>query len=164
MNIFAYHLPLDALPLYGNNEPVLTSLGCENIELFEEIGFMGFYPEPLTASSYIESINRYYDFEATHIIPGDKTEIKGIAVVSGDGTSFFRKAITHNRLNPVKKIDAFITGESTEWIYSLAKENSIAYSAIGHNRSEEVGPALLGRHLAEKFKLEFSFIKEDNPF
>ena len=155
INLYAYHLPLDFLFDFGNNAPVLSSLKMSNIKPFESIGYIGNFKKPMDSKKYSILLDKYYQTTGIHI---PKTgEIKNVAIVSGNGVSYFQKAIENG-------VDAFITGESSEWVYNLAKENNVAFSAMGHYKSECIGVKLLGEHLNKKFKIKVEFFTEDNPF
>jgi len=166
INLFAYHLPLDAHKKYGNNYPVLKYLNCKKIENMADIGYIGTLKNPVLQKKFFQKLDSLYSNKGTHIANYDsKKKIRKIAIVSGGGQSYLNNVIEYNRLiHPKKRIDAFITGEGTEWVTSLCKENDLCYSAMGHNKSEEIGVQLLGKHLAKKFNLKYNFIKDNNPF
>ncbi len=170
INLFGYHLPLDALPELGNNHPVLKSLGVAEPEVMFEIGYVGELAQPKSVADFQQELDKYYGREGVHVFPENVSEVKKIAIVSGNGTDFFRELLYHKEgLQPgyeglVKDVDAYITGEGTEWVYSLVHDFGVGYSAMGHYTSEKIGPTLLGQHLAEKFSLEFEFIDDPNPF
>ncbi len=157
ITLFAYHLPLDFLSEYGNNRPALLALGANDPEPLENIGYIGDLPSSETPQTIVEKLSAFYSAEGTHIVPNGLKQIKRIAMVSGGGAGFFRAAIAAGA-------DCFITGEGTEWVYNLCQENSVMFSAMGHYRTETVGPQKLGAHLQQKFEIELEFYTEDNPF
>jgi putative NIF3 family GTP cyclohydrolase 1 type 2 len=63
----------------------------------------------------------------------------------------------------VQGLDAFISGEISEQTVHLARELGIHYYAAGHHATERYGVQALGRHLAERFSLEYRFVDIDNP-
>lgn len=168
INLFAYHLPMDALENMGNNHPVLVDLDAQEIELFSEIGYRGHLNDPMAPEDFFDWLDDYYSTTGTHIKPQNLDSIQNVVVVSGAGQSFFRTAIAQNESAAVagkgRFVDAFVTGEGTEWVYPLSIEHNVAYSAMGHYSSEEIGPRLLATHLSERFDLETFFITEENPF
>jgi dinuclear metal center YbgI/SA1388 family protein len=155
INLFAYHLPLDFLIKYGNNEPVLKFLGVLKTIPLRQTGYIGVLKKEISCEDFFIKLNKFYSTSGVHIPRRGK--IKTVGIVSGGGTSFFPEALS-------KKIDAFISGEGTEWVYQLCQDNNVAYSAMGHYKSECIGPRLLGEHLKNKFKLNHMFIEENNPF
>ena len=61
------------------------------------------------------------------------------------------------------RLDAFITGEVSEWVMNVAREESIHYLACGHHATERLGVRALGEHLARHFGLTVEFIDVPNP-
>ena len=163
INLFAYHLPLDVVENYGNNHSVLKDFQCSDIELFADYGYLGTLPKEMSATKFTAMLNIYYSTKGRHVIPKETGGISRIAMLSGQGTGFMRNVVDHNESTD-QKIDAFITGEGTEWSYSLAQENNILYSAMGHYKSEVIGPKKMAAHLEEKFQIETAFFEEPNPF
>lgn len=157
ISLFAYHLPLDFSPEYGNNRPVLELLNLSEIESFKEIGYIGKTPAPWSQNDFFNQIEKLYNSPGTHIFPENEQEINRVAIVSGGGASYFQAAIDAGA-------DAFITGEGTEWAYHMARENEVTFSAMGHYTTEMVGPRLIGEHLKERFDLEVTIVEEKNPF
>ncbi|MDH5718217.1 MAG: Nif3-like dinuclear metal center hexameric protein [Spirochaetia bacterium] len=157
INLFAYHLPLDASIKWGNNFPILKKLRAVPKENISNIGYTGILKHPVTYEEFFNTIGKIYKTKGVHIKPQNKKIVKKVGVIAGRAVDFFRESILLN-------IDAFVTGEGTEWIYSMALENEISFSAMGHNKSEEIGIKLLSEHLQKKFKINTEFIAEDNPF
>ncbi|MDH4262449.1 MAG: Nif3-like dinuclear metal center hexameric protein [Spirochaetia bacterium] len=155
INLFAYHLPLDFLNEYGNNAPVLRDLKLSNIKPFENTGYSGKLKTPMDSYKFSILLDKYYHTTGFHIPKNGK--IQHVAIVSGNGVSYLQKAIDQG-------FDAFITGENSEWVYNLAIENNIAFSSMGHYKSECIGVKLLGGHLEKKFKIKVDFFSEENPF
>lgn len=159
MNLFAYHLPLDAHPLYGNNAGFLIDMGIDNPQPFEDIGFYGILPSSLNIKEYKNKIDTYFSREGIHIIPETiaNKKIKNIGIISGAGQSSLKKAA-------LMGCDAFISGESSEQSYSISLENNIVFSVMGHNKTEETGVKKISNFLKENHSLETIFIAENNPF
>ncbi len=60
-------------------------------------------------------------------------------------------------------LDAYVTGEASEWVMNVAREAGIHYLACGHYATERLGVRALGEHLAERFGIEVTFIDVPNP-
>ena len=58
--------------------------------------------------------------------------------------------------------DCFITGEISEQIPAIAKENDIAFISAGHHATERYGVQALGQHLSQKYSLDYQYIDIDN--
>ncbi len=161
IHLYAYHLPLDAHPELGNNAPVLRRMGAENPERLADIGFMGELPAEISVESYCRLVDSVYGNNAIHIIPEEiksgNRGIQKVGIVSGAGYSYFEKAIAAG-------CHAFISGESTEWVYAMAREAGVIFSAVGHNKSEEIGVTNLMEFVRSQWGLETFFIGEKNPF
>ena len=156
LNLVAYHLPLDCHESLGNNVPVLKELNLADIVPIDAPLFGGEFTDPESLDAFSNRLKSY--FKQCNLIqcPSDKL-IRKVAICSGAGQTYFRKAIEWGA-------DFFITGEGTEWVYSMAIEHNCHYAAVGHNTGERVGVQLLGNQLAKEFSLEFTFVTEDNPF
>ena len=159
INLYAYHLPLDAHPEVGNNAQICKRLGLGSIEPFGEykgqlIGMKGYIEETEKDEVFkrIESVMS----KKCLIYPFGSDGIKSIAVISGGGQKDVAQAIE-------AKIDLFITGEVSEFIMHLAKEEKIHFIAAGHYATEKFGILALGEHLSKQFAIETLFIDIPNP-
>lgn len=160
INLFAYHLPLDAHPELGNNAQLGLTLGLTAQGRFgeQDLGFLG----ERTASA---SFDRAEDL-AQHIknklnrpvvlVNGAQRAIKKIAWCSGGAQSYFEAAIAAGA-------DAFITGEISEPQAHYARECGVAYLACGHHASERFGAPAVAAHVAAQLGLAHEFIDIDNP-
>jgi putative NIF3 family GTP cyclohydrolase 1 type 2 len=59
--------------------------------------------------------------------------------------------------------DAYITGEVSEPTVHSAREQGVQFFAAGHHATERYGVQALGRLMAERFGLAFTFLDCDNP-
>ncbi|MDH5721034.1 MAG: Nif3-like dinuclear metal center hexameric protein [Spirochaetia bacterium] len=157
INLFAYHLPLDAHQKAGNNYPLLKELKAKNISSFSGIGCIGDLKKPLSHDDYFSWLDKRFYTKGVHIRPKGKDIVKKVAVVSGRAVEFFKDACSLGA-------DAFVSGEGTEWVYSLALESGVCFSAMGHYKTEETGILLLKKHIEKIFSVECEFIEEENPF
>jgi putative NIF3 family GTP cyclohydrolase 1 type 2 len=82
--------------------------------------------------------------------------VSTLGIISGGGQREFYTAIEEG-------LDAYITGEVTEWVMNVAKETGTHYLAAGHYATERLGVRALGQHLAERFGIEVEFIDVPNP-
>ena len=160
ISLIAYHLPLDAHPQFGNNAGIFRALNLSGPIPFgmakgNAIGFLGSFEKPLSRNEAQERIRAGINPDARfHFFGPD--EIRKVAVCSGGAQSLFSEAIR-------QKADLYITGEESEWVYHLAKEEKAHYAAAGHHATERFGPMLLAVHLKEKFGLDAEFIDVENP-
>lgn len=160
ISLLAYHLPLDAHPVYGNNVQLAQVLGLSVEGSFgtatnSAIGLYGRLPRPMHATDLAEHIGSVLDRQPLHIGDGG-APIQTVAWCSGAAQGFIEEAV---RLG----VDAYLTGEVSEQTVHLAREHGIHFYAAGHHATERYGARALGEHLAGHFGIEQQFIDIDNP-
>lgn len=160
ISLLGYHLPLDAHPVYGNNAQLFKKLNLVKrgpFGLYEgkNIGFTGYTKKKEDINDFEKKIKQVIDKDILILKFGSKL-IKKVAICSGGAPGLVREAIK-------KKADVFLTGEATEWVYHLCKEDKIHYIAAGHHATERFGIQALGNHLQKKFKIKVRFIDLPNP-
>jgi dinuclear metal center YbgI/SA1388 family protein len=159
VSLIAYHLPLDAHPVFGNNAQLVQKLGIE-LELPEkrevtDIIFVGNLAEAMSVRDFTAKVTDVLQRTPLCIADPDK-KIKKIAVCSGGAQDYFNQALKYD-------VDAFLTGEICEYIVHVARETGVAYIAAGHHATEKYGIQTIGEHAAQKFNLEYKFIDIENP-
>jgi len=158
INLFAYHLPLDAHAELGNNAQLAARLGwaVEGRFADQDIGFFG---RPAggacTAGQIAQRIADCTGREPLLVGDADRHVAK-VAWCSGGAQGYFEQAIALGA-------DLYVSGEISEQTVHLARESGVPYIAAGHHATERYGAEALGRHLAEKFGLQCDFIDIDNP-
>lgn len=160
INLFAYHLPLDAHPELGNNAQLGLLLGLNAQSHFGEQD-LGFFGERVGAEGFesAEELAQGVELKLNRpvvLVNGSQRAIKKIAWCSGGAQSYFEAAIAAGA-------DAFITGEISEPQAHLARECGVAYLACGHHASERYGAPALAAHVAAQLGLQHEFIDIDNP-
>lgn len=157
ISLLAYHLPLDAHPVYGNNAQLAAVLGTEAEGWFGEqaVGAYGPLQSPQALGDWAKHIGKGLEREPLVIGDPDKTICRA-AWCSGGAQGYFDEAI---RLG----VDAFVTGEVSEYNFHLAQETGVAFVSAGHHATERFGVSVLGEHLAGQFGLEHRFIDIPNP-
>jgi len=160
LNLIAYHLPLDAHGEYGNNAVAARDFGLVEIESFavhegRSIGFKGRFPEAISADELVRRTEALYAREPLVYASGPDP-VESLGIVSGGAQKELYQAIDEG-------LDAYLTGEVSEWVMNVAREAGIHYLAAGHYATERLGVRELGRHLAERFGLEVEFIDVPNP-
>jgi len=162
LSLAAYHLPLDGHPEHGNNALLAAALGAEHTAPFAfhagtPIGTIAHLPDPgISPQELVErTMGAVGGREPLAFLSGS-AQIRSIGIVSGGGSSYLRDAISAG-------LDAFITGEPTEWIMLAAQEHGIHCLAAGHYATETLGVRRLGDLLADRFGVEHVFIDVPNP-
>lgn len=157
VNLLAYHLPLDAHPTFGNNAQLAFLLGLEIHAWFGEqnVAAYGAMKDPIALEDFskivAERLNR-----APTVIGDAYKPIRRVAWCSGAAQALFPQAIELG-------VDAFLTGEISEYNVHLARESGVAFISAGHHATERYGVQALGSHLATRFGLKHRFIDCDNP-
>ncbi|MDA9075672.1 Nif3-like dinuclear metal center hexameric protein [Burkholderiaceae bacterium] len=160
VNLLAYHLPLDAHPIYGNNAALARHLGLTPLPIDvgrfgdQRLGWLGTSDHKDLASlaqSVGDSLGR-----APVVIGEASQPIRTVAWCTGGAQGFFEAAIAAGA-------DVFITGEISEPQAHYARESGVAYMACGHHATERYGVAALGEALAAQFGVAHTFIDIDNP-
>ena len=157
INLFAYHLPLDAHPQLGNNAQLGKKLGLTETGHFgnQYIAAHGELVQEMTLENLGEKISHILLRKPMIIGHPDKT-IRKIAWCTGAAQSYFEDAIQQN-------VDAFITGEISEQSVHLARESGVAFIAAGHHATERYGVQAVGDNIARKFNIRHQFIDIENP-
>lgn len=157
INLFAYHLPLDAHPELGNNAQLGLRLGLAADARFgeQDLGFAG----PAAADTSVDALvaRAHRELGRTPLVlPGDGRALARIGWCTGGAQGYFEAAIGAG-------VDAFITGEVSEPQAHLARETGVAFLACGHHATECFGAPAVAAHLAERFGLEHRFVEIPNP-
>lgn len=160
ISLLAYHLPLDAHPLYGNNASLARELGFQIRGVVgngpaKDILFYGDLPRALPANELREWVAGRLGGNPLLIEVSDRP-VKSIAWCTGGAQGYIDEAA---RLG----VDAYLSGEISEQTTHSARENDVHFIAAGHHATERYGVAALGNHLAEKFGISHQFIDIDNP-
>lgn len=157
INLFAYHLPLDAHPELGNNAQLGLRLGWRADAHFgeQELGFAA-QAAFADARRLTEHVQTVLGRSATLVAPEPARPIRRVAWCSGGAQEYFESAIAAGA-------DAFLTGEISEPQAHLARETGVAFIAAGHHATERYGAPALAGHVAAQLGLEHRFIEIDNP-
>ncbi len=160
INLYAYHLPLDAHPQLGNNAQLAQRLDIIDRRPLEpwdkrSLGRVGKFEQAISVDDLSKRIALQLGRTPLHIAGGHK-EIKTIAWCTGGGQDYINIAAEQG-------IDAFISGEISERTVHVAKEMGIEYYAAGHHATERYGIKALGEWIAEECDINVEFVDVDNP-
>lgn len=157
ISLFAYHLPLDAHPVLGNNAQLAAKFGWTVDGNFGEqnIGFIGTPSSLVSAEQLAQQVGTVLG-RLPQLLGDGQRQIKRVAWCSGGAQGYFEQAIAAGA-------DLFLSGEVSEQTYHLALESGIPYIAAGHHATERYGVQALGKHLAEVHGLECEYLELDNP-
>jgi dinuclear metal center YbgI/SA1388 family protein len=159
LNLYAFHLPLDVHPQIGNNIKLAGLLGVKKTQLFGEykgqnIGIQGMI-NPINKDKFFVKMENILQRKPL-IFPYGPEKIKSVAIITGGAQKYIKQAVAKN-------IDAYITGEVSEYIMHYTKEEKIHFISAGHYATEKFGVIALGEELEKKFKIKVKFIDIPNP-
>jgi dinuclear metal center YbgI/SA1388 family protein len=156
INLFAYHLPLDAHPTLGNNAQLAQMMGLESTGRFAEqdMGWLG-TSKAGTLEALCAQVQSKLGRDIT-VIGDTKRAIQTVAWCTGGAQGYFEAAIAAGA-------DVYITGEISEPQAHYAREMGVAYIACGHHASERYGAPAVAAHAAQHFGIAHEFIDIDNP-
>ncbi len=157
INLFAYHLPLDAHPQFGNNAQLGQKLGFVENGRFggQDIMMQGELKETMSLSALGQKISRILLRKPMIIGDLDKAILR-IAWCTGSAQNYFDAAI-------LQDVDAYLTGEISEQNVHAARESGVAFIAAGHHATERYGVQALGNYIAQEFGIQHQFIDIENP-
>jgi dinuclear metal center YbgI/SA1388 family protein len=160
INLFAYHLPLDAHPALGNNAQLGARLGLAADARFgeQDLGFLGgradggAFADGAALARHVEAaLGR-----PVVLVPGAARPLRRVAWCTGGAQSYFEAAIAAGA-------DAFLTGEISEPQAHYARECGVAFLACGHHATERYGAPAVAAQVAAQCGIEHVFIDIDNP-
>lgn len=164
INLFAYHLPLDAHAELGNNAQLAKQLGLLALEgeagRFGENG-LGFLGEAVDGSAFTRAdeladlVQSALGRPVVLVGPAGRP-VRRVAWCTGGAQGYFEAAVAAGA-------QAFITGEISEPQAHYARELGVPFIACGHHASERYGAPAVAAHVAARFGLQHQFIDIDNP-
>ncbi|MBM6549868.1 Nif3-like dinuclear metal center hexameric protein [Marinomonas ostreistagni] len=162
INLFGYHLPMDAHLVVGNNTNLARALNLHSLRplergkpLEESIGLVGTLEDPMPAGELREKISAVVGREVLFECPDDK-QVAEVALCTGGAQGYIGKALAAGA-------DIFITGEVSEQTIHTAREEGIGFCAAGHHATECFGPRALAEYIAKNWDIECEFIDIPNP-
>lgn len=157
INLFAYHLPLDAHAELGNNAQLGARLGVRGQAAFGEqnLGWLADvdFADAAALAGHVQSV---LGRKVTLAGVQEHKPIRRLAWCTGGAQGFFESAIAAGA-------DAYITGEISEPQMHLAREMGVSFIAAGHHATERYGAPAVAAHVARECGLEHRFIDIDNP-
>lgn len=160
ISLIAYHLPLDAHPVIGNNAVLADELGLTITGAL--------YPHekhpvgniatclPTTSADFAKKIEQVLGRTPLYISDDPNRTLTKIALCTGGAQDMITQA-------HIMGCQAFISGEASERTTHLARELGVDYFGAGHHATERGGIKALGEHLADVLGLDVVFVDIDNP-
>lgn len=161
INLFAYHLPLDAHATVGNAATLGAKLGLLEQQPFGDYkgsptGIKGLLTESLPAKELANKLETILHHNVILASPDDMRLISSIGIITGGANSDWLLAVKEG-------LDAYITGEISEHDWHESQENNIHMFAGGHHATEQFGIQALMQKTQEQFSIECVYIDSNNP-
>lgn len=160
VNLYGYHLPLDAHPELGNNAGLADALGLgPDRRPFgnykgQAIGIAGALDAPLSLSALTTRIIE--NVGPPQFVSGDDDKlIRTVGLCTGGAPDLIHEAVDEG-------LDLYMTGESTEFCDAISAETGVAFVAGGHHQTERFGAQRIARALAAE-GFDATFYDVENP-
>ncbi|MER1966702.1 Nif3-like dinuclear metal center hexameric protein [Castellaniella sp. GW247-6E4] len=164
LSLLAYHLPLDAHPVLGNNaqlarvlgwEPALDAAGAARRCGPDDLVWLG---RPRTVAPLAELARDVgHRLGREPLVIGEaERPIARVAWCTGAAQGMMDAAVDAG-------VDAYLTGEVSEQTVHLARETGVAFIGAGHHATERYGVQALGAAVAARFDIRCEFVDIDNP-
>ncbi len=159
INLYGFHLPLDAHEEIGNNAQLCRKLEVKNMRPFGDIKgqYIGMKGEidKIDKESFFKRISKLVDRDPL-IFDYGPDQVEKVGVISGGAQKYLNQAVSAG-------LDVYLTGEVSEHIMHYAKEEKIHFVSAGHYATEKFGIIALGHLLEKQFNVEITFIEINNP-
>lgn len=162
INLFGFHLPLDANMVVGNAATVARKLGLTLLEPFGDYkgsptGVKGVFSKPIKAEELRLKIKKVLNHEVIHSSPEGRDEITSMGIITGGANSEWTQALFQG-------LDSYLTGEISEHDWHEASEGGMHFFAGGHHATEQFGvQALMEKIKEDHSSVETFYIDSSNP-
>lgn len=161
VNLYAYHLPLDAHRELGNNAELARVLGvARDLQPFgnyqgKAIGLRGQLARPLTLAQ-VRAVVQEQVGCPLHVFGEPGRTVQHVALCSGGAADMLQEAAAVGA-------DLYLTGEAAEWTQAISRETGVSFIAAGHHATERFGPRALAARLDALDGVEAQFVDVANP-
>ncbi len=161
MNLFGYHLPLDAHPEIGNAVSLASEMGLKDLSPFalykrQPMGAKGKFASPIKASDLKLKLEKILNHPVILATPDENHPIASLGIITGGANNEWTEALKDG-------LDAYLTGEISEYNWHDSQEAGIHYFAGGHHATEKFGIQALMNKVKTDLKVECQFFDSRNP-
>jgi dinuclear metal center YbgI/SA1388 family protein len=162
LNLLAYHLPLDAHPELGNASALASQIGLTNLSSFalykrSPLGVKGTFSKPISAKELKQNLKLILNHDVILASPDETKLISSLGIVTGGANNEWIKALDEG-------VEAYLTGEISEYNWHDAIEAGIHYFAGGHHATEKFGiQSLMHQVKNDHPQFEVIFFDSANP-
>ncbi|MFT0531951.1 Nif3-like dinuclear metal center hexameric protein [Castellaniella hirudinis] len=164
INLFAYHLPLDAHPEWGNNAqlarvmdwtPDILPDGTPHRCGPDQLIWLGAPAWDCTVAELSTDLAQRLGRKP--IVIGELDQpVRRLAWCTGAAQGMMAAALDAGA-------DCYVSGEISEPTVHLARETGCAYIGAGHHATERYGVQALGAAIEAQFGVSCTFVDIDNP-
>jgi dinuclear metal center YbgI/SA1388 family protein len=161
INLFAYHLPLDAHAKIGNAATLGQLIKLNNQQPFGDYkgsatGVHGILDEAIPAKALQCRLEQLLNHNVIIATPDETQLVSSIGIITGGANGDWYLAYQ-------QQLDAYITGEISEHDWHESQEHGIHMFAGGHHATEQFGIQALQRKTQDEFNIECLYIDSQNP-
>jgi dinuclear metal center YbgI/SA1388 family protein len=164
INLYGYHLPLDAHEEFGNAASLAKLLNLTDTAPFGlykgvSTGIKGYFKSPIESNELIQTLTSITNHSILYSNPPElkNQKIKSIGIITGGANSEWKECIKY-------KLDAYLTGEMSEHDYHESREAGIHMFAAGHHATEKFGILELMKIVQSEFPTIKCIYKDsENP-
>jgi dinuclear metal center YbgI/SA1388 family protein len=161
INLFGYHLPLDAHYESGNAATLGNKIDLVNQEPFGDykgapLGVKGGFVTPPTATDLKNKLESVLNHPVILASPDPDAKIESLGIITGGANGQWKDAAADG-------LDAYLTGEMSEHDWHESQEAGIHMFAGGHHATEQFGIQTLMGKVSSFAKVECFYIDSANP-
>ena len=162
LNVWGYHLPLDAHEEVGNAVALAQALGMKDLAPFalykrKPLGTKGVLAQKMSAQQFRDHLQQTLGHTVIIATHDPNALINSVGIVTGGANNEWTQALEAG-------LDAYVTGEISEYNWHDCREAKIHYFAGGHHATEKFGiQKLMERTLKDQSGIEVKFFDSPNP-
>ncbi|MDC1175215.1 Nif3-like dinuclear metal center hexameric protein [Bacteriovoracaceae bacterium] len=161
INLFGYHLPLDAHLEIGNAASLAALIGLTNLSPFGDhkgvpTGVSGEFAQPIKVNDLQEKIKNILDHDVMLSSHNSSKAISSLGIITGGANGDWVHCLENN-------IEAYLTGEMSEHDWHEAQESEVHMFAGGHHATEKFGVQSLMKKIQDELEIECFYIDSANP-
>lgn len=163
INLYGYHLPLDAHLEYGNAASLAKKCQMNIIGAFGDYkgmptGVKAKLEKPMSVCEFQNHLAQVLNHDVLVSTPDSSAFIESFGIITGGANSDWVYCLN-------EELDAYVTGEMSEHDWNEAKESDIHFFAGGHHATERFGVQSLLQYIHQNYKqqVECYFIDSNNP-
>ncbi len=161
INLWGYHLPLDANLEVGNALGIAKELELKNLNSFGDYkgsptGVSGEFDQSMDSKELKSKLEKILKHTVLHAVAISEKKVKSIGIITGGANGGWSEAAK-------RSLDAYITGEMSEHDWHESSESDIHMYAGGHHSTERFGVQALMEKVSKDLQLDCIYIESENP-